>query len=76
MAQRTTFPARIRKVKDMRINCISKYFKKQRLLAKYYPNLGKHIELMKFAEDDEDLKNYFRHIIACKIRCYNRLNKK
>lgn len=60
------------------MNCIQKYFKKRRLLAKYKVTpalMREDLHLLKIMEDDKEFRNILSHIRACEIRCYNRLKK-
>ncbi len=57
---------------------ILKYFKKRRLLKKYYPTVEKKVHqiyLHRMFDGDPETQKYFRHIILCELRCYNRLKK-
>lgn len=58
--------------------CISKYFKKRRLIKKYTPNtnsMKKDLHILNWMRDDKEFCGFYRHRIYCELRCLNRLKK-
>ena len=55
-----------------------KWFKKQKLLAKYHKGnkeFGDQLYLLRNFDWDEETKHWFKHQFLCEIKCYNRINK-
>lgn len=60
------------------MKCITKYFKKRRLLAKYRltsERMENDLYMLRVMGGDVEFKEYYYHVRSCELRCYRRLKK-